>query len=66
MDKKQTRYKLFTFKVNDEERQKIDTLANALDRSASDAVRQVVKWFATITELEQTSDNDTCSWRQQR
>ena len=37
------RDKLFTMVVTNEEREDINTLAEALDRSAGDAVRQVVK-----------------------
>ena len=37
------RDKLFTMVVTNEEREDINTLVEALDRSAGDAVRQVVK-----------------------
>jgi predicted transcriptional regulator len=42
MSKKQTRNKLFTFVVNDDEKEEIDELAEKLKRSKGDAVRRVV------------------------
>ena len=48
------RDKLFTMVVTDEEREENNTLAEVLDRSAGDAVRQVVeRAVSTVIDLEQ-------------
>ena len=48
------REKLFTMIVTDEEREENNTLAEVLDRSAGDAVRQVVeRAVSTVIDLEQ-------------